>query len=62
MTISVERVLTDASDEEVDNLMKDFESAGCTGSKEKQPDEKWTFDHSPGRKGGSESQAVDAIC
>jgi hypothetical protein len=40
--MSVERVLTDIPDSDVDAVVKDFESEKCSVTKEKQPNGKWT--------------------
>ena len=36
------RILKDIPEADVDQVVKDFESEGCTVSKEKQPNGKWT--------------------
>ena len=37
-----ERVLTDIPESDVDEVVSDFESEGCTTKKEKQTNGKWT--------------------
>ncbi len=40
--MSIVRTLKDIPESEVDEIVKDFESEGCTVEKEKQPNGKWT--------------------
>jgi len=40
--MSAERVLRDIPEDELEEVIGDFESEGCTVTKKKQPDEKWT--------------------
>lgn len=40
--MAIERILTDIPDSDLDQVVSDFESEGCTVTKEKQPDENWT--------------------
>ncbi len=38
----IERTLTDIPEAEVDTVVSDFESEGCTATKSKQADGNWT--------------------
>ncbi len=40
--MAVERVLTDVPDSQVDEVVSDFESEGCTATKESQSNGMWT--------------------
>lgn len=40
--MTTQRTLTDIPDDEVDEVVSDFESEGCTVTKRKQQDGNWT--------------------
>jgi hypothetical protein len=40
--MSVQRTITDIPPEDVDTVVGDFESEGCTAVKKQQPDGNWT--------------------
>ena len=40
--MTVTRVLTDVTDDRVDQVVNDFKSVGCTVTKERQDNGKWT--------------------
>jgi hypothetical protein len=40
--MSIQRKITDIPDDQVDDVIKDFESEACTAEKQKQPDGNWT--------------------
>jgi hypothetical protein len=42
MATTVQRTLTDIPDADVDEVVSDFESEGCTAEKMKQANGKWT--------------------